>query len=76
MMSVLPPEITTALAQLLDGLSSSSNHTRTLAEEQLNNEWVAQRPDVLLIGLVLQIHDSTEPAVRLFSPRSNVGTSN
>lgn len=63
-MSFLPPEITAALAQLLDGLSSADNNARSLAEEQLNNEWVTQRPDVLLMGLVEQMRNAQEPSVR------------
>ena len=66
-MSLLPPEITAALNQLLRGLSSSDNNTRTLAEDQLNSEWVAKRPDVLLIGLVLQIQNSPDAAVCFLS---------
>lgn len=63
-MSLLPPEITAALTQLLEGLCSKDNNIRTLAEDQLNSEWVAKRPDVLLVGLVLQTQNSSDPAVR------------
>ena len=62
-MSVLPPEVHAALASLLQGLSSPDNQIRTQAEEQLNNEWVAARPDVLLMGLVEQIQSAQEPSV-------------
>lgn len=62
-MSVLPPEVHAALASLLQGLSSPDNQLRTQAEEQLNNEWVAARPDVLLMGLVEQIQSAQEPSV-------------
>ena len=62
-MSVLPPEVHAALASLLQGLSSPDNHIRTQAEEQLNNEWVAARPDVLLMGLVEQMQSAPEPTV-------------
>ncbi len=62
-MSILAPEIHQALGQLLQGLSSADNVTRTFAEEQLNNEWVIGRPAVLLIGLVEQIQISQEPSV-------------
>ena len=67
-MSLLPPEINAALTQLLDGLSSPDNNARALAEEQLNSEWVAKRPDVLLTGLVEQMQKSHEPSVRLNPP--------
>lgn len=62
-MSVLPPEVHAALASLLQGLSSPDNQIRTHAEEQLNNEWIAARPDVLLMGLVEQIQSAQEPSV-------------
>ena len=40
---------------------------RTSAEDQLNNEWVSARPDVLLMGLVEQIQESNDASVRLNS---------
>lgn len=62
-MSVLPPEINNALGQLLQALSSSDNSVRSRAEEQLQNDWVVQRPDVLLMGLVEQMLGAVEPTV-------------
>ena len=62
-MSVLPVQIGSALAELLHELSSSDNVVRASAEERLNTDWVAARPDVLLMGLVEQIQVSQEPAV-------------
>ncbi|KAK2825759.1 hypothetical protein FQN49_007395, partial [Arthroderma sp. PD_2] len=59
-MSVLPQEVHTALSQLLLALSSADNNVRTQAEEQLNNEWVQGRPDVLLMGLAEQIQASED----------------
>lgn len=70
-MSILPPEINAALTQLLDGLSSSDNNARALAEEQLNTEWVAQRPDILLTGLVEQMQNSHDPSVHVPSIHCN-----
>ncbi len=64
-MSVLPAQVHAALAQLLRALSSSDNTIRSQAEEQLNTEWVAGRPGVLLMGLVEQIQDSEETSVRI-----------
>lgn len=64
-MSLLPPEIHTALGQLLQGLQSVDNTFRANVEEQLNSEWVAARPDVLLMGLVEQMKESPEPSVRV-----------
>lgn len=62
-MSILPSEIHTALTQLLQGLSSADNNARSYAEEQLNIEWVAARPDVLLMGLVEHLQVAQEPFV-------------
>ena len=63
-MSVLPDEVNTALTRLLSALTSSDNNLRSNAEEQLNSDWVAQRPDVLLMGLVEQMQDAPDPTVR------------
>ena len=63
-MSVIPPEIHAALAQLLQALSSPDNSTRTQAEDRITSEWLISRPDVLLMGLVEQIQESREPGVR------------
>ena len=62
-MSLLPPEIHTALSQLLRALSTPDNTVRTQAEEQLNNEWVQARPDVLLMGLAEQIQGAEDSSV-------------
>lgn len=64
-MSVLPAEVHTALATLLQGLQSPDNIQRTAAEQQLNEEWVAQRPEVLLMGLSEQIELAQDTSVRL-----------
>jgi hypothetical protein len=62
-MSVLPPEVHTALTQLLTGLQSPDNVLRTQAEEQLSTEWVQGRPDILLMALVEQIIGADEVGV-------------
>ena len=62
-MSVLPVEIGGALSRLLSDLSAADNQIRSSAEEQLATEWVAARPDILLMGLVEQIQHSQDPAV-------------
>lgn len=62
-MSVLPPEVHAALATLLQGLQSTDNTVRTQAEERLNTEWVAQRPDMLLMGLAEQMQGSQDEGV-------------
>lgn len=63
-MSLLPPEVGTALTQLLQTLSSADNNVRAQAEDQLNNEWVGGRPAMLLMGLVEQIQAPSEASVR------------
>lgn len=62
-MSVLPQEVHSALAQLLQGLQSTDDSVRTSAEERLNTEWIAQRPDVLLMGLAEQMQGSQDEGV-------------
>lgn len=62
-MSLLPQEIHTALSQLLLALASADNIVRSQAEEQLNNEWVQGRPDVLLMGLAEQVHGAEDAGV-------------
>ena len=62
-MSVLPPDVHAALAQLLDALQSSDNSVRTQAEAHLQDSWTVQKPDVLLMGLVEQIQGSNDPTV-------------
>ena len=64
-MSMLPPEVQTTLTQLLQALSSGDNALRSQAEEQLNNDWTANRPDILLMGLVEQIQGAQDAAVFL-----------
>ncbi len=64
-MSVLPQEVHTALDQLLGGLQSTDNAVRSAAEERLNTEWVQQRPDMLLVGLVEQMQGATEDGVSI-----------
>lgn len=63
-MSVLPAEVHTALAQILQALQSPDNNVRKEAEDKLAGDWTAARPDVLLMALVEQIQGSQDPAVR------------
>jgi hypothetical protein len=61
-MSLLPPEVNAELAQVLQALQSADNNVRSQAEDHLQNNWTATRPEVLLMGLVEQIagsHDAT-----------------
>lgn len=63
-MSALPSEVHTALTQLLQGLQSTDNTARSASEENLNTEWVQQRPDMLLMGLAEQMAGSNDEGVR------------
>lgn len=62
-MSLLPPEVHTALSQLLRALTTPDNTVRSQAEEQLNGEWIQNRPDVLLMGLAEQIEGAGDQVV-------------
>ena len=62
-MSLLPPEVHSALSQLLRALTAADNALRSQAEEQLNNDWAQNRPDVLLMGLVEQIQGAEDTIV-------------
>ncbi|GES60696.1 importin beta-3 subunit [Aspergillus terreus] len=66
-MSLLPPEVHSALSQLLRALSTPDNAVRAQAEDQLNNDWIQNRPDVLLMGLAEQIQGAEEVVTRTFS---------
>lgn len=66
-MSLLPPEVHAALSQLLRALTTPDNTVRSQAEEQLNNDWIQGRPDVLLMGLVEQIHGAEDSRTRSFA---------
>lgn len=63
-----------ALAQLLQALQSSDNTLRGQAEDQLNNDWHANRPDVMLMGLAEQIQVGQDDKVsdEQISPLSEV----
>lgn len=64
---MLPPDIHANLALLLRGLTTADNTVRSQAEDQLNNDWVQNRPDVLLMGLAEQIQGSEEASVRFIA---------
>ncbi|KAH8687154.1 armadillo-type protein [Tricladium varicosporioides] len=66
-MSMLPENVHSELAQLLDALQSSDNSVRSQAEEHLQNNWVSSRPEMLLMGLVEQIQGSNDPMTRSFA---------
>lgn len=60
---MLAPQVHAALTQLLQALSAPDNDIRSQAEEQLSTEWVGRQPDVLLMGLVEQIQEASDPSV-------------
>jgi hypothetical protein len=64
-MTTLPADAHQQLSQLLQGLQSSDNDLRTQAEEALNNDWVARRPEMLLMGLAELTKNSQELLVRI-----------
>lgn len=65
-MSVLPAEMHNELAQLLDALQSADNSVRSQAEDHLQNNWAIHKPEMLLMGLVEQIHGSNDATASLF----------
>ncbi|KAM7221543.1 Armadillo-type fold [Rhypophila decipiens] len=67
-MSLLPPDATAELSQLLQALQSPDNRHRAEAEEHLQNNWTITRPEVLLMGLVEHITAHRDsPAARSFA---------
>jgi len=67
-MSVLPPEVAAELTQLLQALQSPDNSIRSQAEDHLQNNWTATRPEILLMGLAEQTAGASEPSVLAASP--------
>ncbi|KAI0394453.1 armadillo-type protein [Xylariaceae sp. FL0594] len=66
-MSMLPPEIAAELTQLSQALQSPDNLTRSRAEEHLQNNWTAARPEILLMGLAEQSAGAAQPSLRSFA---------
>jgi hypothetical protein len=65
-MSMLPPEVSAELTQLLQALQSPDNSIRSQAEDHLQNNWTATRPEILLMGLAEQIAGA--PDLSVISP--------
>ena len=65
-MSLLPPEVYTELTQLLQALQSPDNTIRSQAEDHLQNNWTAARPEILLMGLAEQIAGAPETSVTTY----------
>ncbi|KAK6544185.1 hypothetical protein TWF694_000891 [Orbilia ellipsospora] len=55
------------LQQLLGALTSTDNAARSRAEEVLVNEWVGQRPEMLMYGLANTIQSHEASATRSFA---------
>jgi hypothetical protein len=62
-MSILPAEVHSALDQVLQALQSTDNTVRSQAEKTLNDDWINQRPDMLLMGLAEQMQGSQDEGV-------------
>lgn len=69
---MLAPDVHAELAQLLEALQSRDNGIRSQAEEHLQSNWVAARPEVLLMGLAEQISAPKDSGV---CPASDGGLS-
>ncbi len=69
-MSVLSADIHAELAQLLQGLQSADNSVRSRAEEHLQNNWTAARPEILLMGLAEQVQGAGDDKVRALAASS------
>ncbi|KAI9339498.1 armadillo-type protein [Pilaira anomala] len=57
-------EVLQQLAPVLTSLLSTDNNQRTAAEAQLNDHWVAQQPDLLLLGLAQFVASNPEVQLR------------
>ncbi|KAI1810595.1 armadillo-type protein [Poronia punctata] len=66
-MSVLPPEVAAELTQLLQALQSPDNSIRSQAEDHLQNNWTATRPEILLMGLAEQTALAQTSSLRSFA---------
>jgi importin-5 len=71
-MSILPPQVHAELAELLQALQSSDNNVRSQAEDHLTTNWTNAKPEMLLMGLVEQIHGSNDTTVSRPCPISSI----
>lgn len=69
-MSILPAEVHSALDQVLQALQSTDNAVRSQAEKTLNDDWLNQRPDMLLMGLAEQMQGSQDEGVSFFNMKN------
>ncbi|KAF9365094.1 hypothetical protein BGX34_011434 [Mortierella sp. NVP85] len=66
-MSSIPQETVQRLLQVLTSLVSTDNSVRSVAETQLNNEWITKTPDALLQGLAHLTRNSDVADLRSFA---------
>ncbi|KAG1473754.1 hypothetical protein G6F56_000773 [Rhizopus delemar] len=62
----VPTEVLIQLNHVLTSLSSSDNEQRTAAEAQLNEQWVATQPDLLLLSLSQFVANNSDPQLRSY----------
>ncbi|CAG8467575.1 10518_t:CDS:10 [Funneliformis mosseae] len=64
---LVSPEVVSQLNQVLSNLGSNDNNLRSSAEKQLNEQWIAQQPDLLLLSLAQlgRTHKETHVRIRL-----------
>ena len=72
-MSAVGIDVHNALGPLLAALPSPDNAIRSQAEAELQKDWVAARPEVLLMGLVEQMAESTDQTVGFHPPAIRLG---
>ena len=65
--SLVPPDVVSQLNQVLLDLVSNDNNLRSSAEQQLNEQWIAQQPDLLLLSLAQlgRTHEETHVRISL-----------
>jgi len=63
--SLVPPDVVSQLNQVLSNLVSNDNNLRSSAEKQLNEQWIAQQPDLLLLSLAQLGRTHEETHVRI-----------
>ncbi|KAG0747446.1 hypothetical protein G6F57_000579 [Rhizopus arrhizus] len=62
----VPTEVLIQLNHVFTSLSSPDNEQRTAAEAQLNEQWVAAQPDLLLLGLAQFVANNSDTQLRSY----------
>jgi hypothetical protein len=70
--AILNTPINKYVAELLQALQSSDNNVRSQAEDHLTTNWTNAKPEMLLMGLVEQIHGSNDTTVSRPCPISSI----